>query len=481
MSQILDRTRVFGSRGLRALVLVGAAGAAGCGDNATSQGPGVEPPATYAFESRFEDGASSVAYAGQTFRHVLIETIDAYIGQLTERIDGGDFKPEPGDVRAVLDSYYAFDSMVSGDLGLPIEASMPLVQKKLDDLGTGKDLKAKFAGNGGDAEHADWKRNFRGYAGVGSAEALLFKLFDHLDALAVARATGEYEIDVTIPVFVTAEGHDLREFIGKLLLMGTAYSQVTDKYLDDELEASDNTQIDEDGEKEPFSALEHAWDEGFGYLGAARDYASYSDEELAGLAPGGGSYKDTNQDGKIDLMSEMNFGPAVYAAKRDLGSKDKTDFTADLWTAFATGRAIIAEAGETLTGDEKTALVEQRDAAVKAWESVIAASIVHYLNETIASLTASESGEFVLAELAEPYSELKAFSLGLQLNPRSRLSGKAFDSFHSQIGDAPVLPDAGKAKVTAYKQQLLAARKIIADTYGFAAANVGDDTGHGGW
>jgi len=459
------------------MALVGVLGAAACGDSTASESVAPEPPATYAFESRFEKGTTSVSYSGQTFRLVLIGTIDAYIGELTERIDGGDFKPEPGDVRAVLDSYYAFDSEVSGDLGFSIEAKKPLLQKNFDDLSTGKDLKAKFVGNGGDTEHADWKREFRGYKGVTSAEGLLFKLFDHLDALAVARAQGDYEIDATTPVFVTAEGHDLREFIAKMLVMGTAYSQATDKYLDEEL-AADNAQSVADGEKEPFSPLEHAWDEGFGYLGAARDYASYSDEDLADADS---SYKDSNQDGKIDVLSEMNFGPAVYAAKRDLASQDKTDFTGELWTAFATGRAIIAAGGETLSDEDKAALIEQRDAAVSAWEKVIAANVVHYLNETIASLTASESGELVLAELAEPYSELKAFALGLQFNPRSRLSGKAFDNFHSQIGDAPVLPEAGKAEVKAYKQKLLAARKIIADAYDFAAANVGDDTGRGGW
>ena len=30
------------------------------------------------------------------------------------------------------------------------------------------------------------------------------------------------------------------------------------------------------------TAMEHAWDEAFGYFGAARDYSRYTDEQLAG-------------------------------------------------------------------------------------------------------------------------------------------------------------------------------------------------------
>ncbi len=468
--------KVIFNKHLPIVALASVVSSLGCGSSEPAED--VRVPATYAFASRATAGASSVAYTGQTLRHVLLRAIDGFIDGLTATIDSGTFKPEPGDVRAVLESYYAFDSSVSGGDALPLETSLPLVQGSFDALASGKDLKGKFVGNGGPAEHKDWKQALRGYGGVTSAEALLFMLFDELDALAVARGRGEYEIDGTYPVFVTAGGRDLREFIGKLLMMGTAYSQATDKYLDDELEAAANTPAGDEGTKEPFTALEHAWDEAFGYLGAARDYASYTDEELASAT---GSYKDSNGDGKIDVTAEMNFGQAIYAGKRDLGSRDATDFTSDLWTSFLTGRAIIAQAGPSLRDSERKALRQQRDVAVAAWENVIAASIVHYLNETIASLGSASTGEFDLRALAEPFSELKAFSLGLQFNPRSRLSGEVFDAFHAALGDAPVLPDAGPAQLAAYQARLLEARGMLQKAYGFSDANVGDDTGQGGW
>ncbi len=452
-----------------------------CGDDSKevlAEPDQVEVPDAYEFKSRFDASQSSVSYSGQTFRLVLIENLDAFIGGLTEDIDSDDFKPASGDVRKVLDSYYAFDSEVSGEDAVAIKTSLPLVQKQMNDLSTGKDLKGKFAGNGGAADHKNWKTDFRGFEGVKGAEELLVKLFDQLDELAVARANGEYAVNAETPVYISAEGINLKEMIEKFLIVGVAYSQATDKYLDDALEEADNAQVEEDGKKKPFSGLEHAWDEGFGYLGAPRNYGERSDEQLAGE---GGAYSDANDDGKIDLLSEAAFAPALYAAKRDLGSQDKTDFTADLWTAFRTGRAILSSASDTLTAAEEQALFEQRDAAVTAFENVLAANVVHYLNETLVDLSGAETGDYELSSLAAHFSELKAFALGLQLNPRSRLAGKDFDLFHDKVGSAPVLPDEGAEQVKAYQKSLLEARDLLQKAYGFSDANVGAADGTGGW
>jgi len=451
---------------------------AGCDADSKAVADAVEVPETYTFASRFEQGKSSVAYSGQTLRHMLIKAIHEEIAELTDKIDSGTFKPEPGDVRAILDSYYAFDSKVSGTLALPMVSKLPLLQTKFDDIATGKDLKSKFAGNGGDTDHADWKTAFRGFEGQKSAEGLLFALFDRLDALAVARAAGEYEVDAKTPVFVTADGIDLKEMIEKLLMAGVAYSQVADKYLDEELEGKDNSQVMGDGKVEPYSALEHAWDEGFGYFGASRDYGAYDDKQLA--ADDGGAH-DLNKDGKVDVLSELSFAPALYAAKRDLASKDGTDFTGDLWDAFRTGRAILAQASDELTDEQESALLAQRDLAVDAFENVLAANVVHYLNQTLVDLGAVGTAEFELQELAEHFAELKAFSLGLQLNPRSRLAGEDFDTFHAHVRSKPVLPEEGAAAVKAYQAKLLEARDLLQKAYGFSDALVGDDTGKGGW
>ena len=78
-------------------------------------------------------------------------------------------------------------------------------------------------------------------------------------------------------VFVTSDGRDLQQLISTFLRVAIAYSQSADDYLDDDTEGkgllSDHS-APEDGK--PYTALEHAWDEGFGYTGMTRRYADLS-------------------------------------------------------------------------------------------------------------------------------------------------------------------------------------------------------------
>ena len=84
---------------------------------------------------------------------------------------------------------------------------------------------------------------------------------------------------------------------------------------------------------------ERVYNEAFGYFGAARDYAAYSDEALAGKN-GLSFYKDGNGDSKIDFHSEYNFGFSRNAGKRDLGGAQNTNFTKDAFDAFLAGTYI---------------------------------------------------------------------------------------------------------------------------------------------
>ncbi len=65
---------------------------------------------------------------------------------------------------------------------------------------------------------------------------------------------------------------------------------------------------------------------------------------------------------------------------------------------------------------------------------------------------------------------MKSFALMLQFNPRKAISDADFDQLHGLIGIAPVLP--GEDGFDAYDDDLLAARDIIRDAYGFSEANV---------
>ncbi|MDE0883476.1 MAG: DUF4856 domain-containing protein, partial [Myxococcota bacterium] len=287
---------------------------------------------------------------------------------------------------------------------------------------------------------------------------------------------------------VSPEGHDLQQLLAKFIGMAVFFSQGSDDYLDDDIAnkglLSSNAQSVKSGIAQPFSALGHAWDEAFGYFGAARDFNDYSDDEIA--AKGGrdgwsSGYHDSNGDGSIDLKSEYNFGHSRNAAKRDRGSAEgaKTDFTKSIFDAFIAGRALILAAGDELSATELNELKGYRNTIVSDWEAAIAATAVHYINAVLVDMGSFESDQYSFTNHAKHWSELKGFTLGLQFNPRSAMGDEQFALFHTLIGQAPVLP--GDDSAEDYRANLLEARALLAESYGFAEANLGDQQGQGGW
>jgi len=460
---------------------------AACGDEPSDRfegdpvGATVDVPATYAFESRFVDGASSVAYSGQTYRHVLIDELNAWIAGMGDAIDGGSFQPAAdGDVVASLDFYFRFDSASNGSTGLTAyDFDLPLLQGTFDDISSDKDLVGKLAGNDSATDHMDWSTAFGGWSdasiaasggSIDSPEGLVLAFFETLEDNAIGRAEGTVRQGpdgAQLPVYVTETGLDLRQLTQKFLLMAVTFSQAADDYLDDDTDGkgllAPNTQ---DGDN-AYSTLEHQWDEGFGYFGASIDYSAWTDAAIAD-----GAVMDLDGDGSIDLGSEVNFGASTNAAKRDAGATVATDFTAEAFAGFRTGRAIIAAAGDTLTDDEMAALMTERDRAIGAWESAIAATVVHYINDTLGDMDAMGTDDYSFTDHAKHWSELKGFALGFQFNPRSPLSDADFAQFHQLVGDAPVLESAGAEALDAYRADLLAARDLLQTAYGFDPQNV---------
>ena len=260
------------------------------------------------------------------------------------------------------------------------------------------------------------------------------------------------------------------------------------------------------------TAMEHNWDEAYGYFGAARDYTDYTDDEIAGKATQNGArkkYHDTNGDGKIDLTSEYNFGNSVNAAKRDRGRS--TDFTKNAFDAWIRGRAIItAHHGknfEKWSDSMKADLRAQVAAIGAAWEGAVAATVIHYINDVLADMSKFDTDDYNYADHAKHWGELKGFALGLQFNPNSPLheeragfcytaangidytvtevgctgaSGewtapaKAFVQLHEIIGDEPCLDSSPSnnenwAKYQAYLDE---ANNIIKEAFAFNAEDV---------
>ncbi len=457
-----------------------------CADDSAADGSETggnpEVPSVYEFESRFAPDESSVSYGGQTFRQLLVVAMTNEIAEIQREIVEDAKVFADGEVEARLNFYYQFDSATGGSLPIGVETTPPALQSTWDEVSSDKDLQGKIAGNDAKGQHADWSTEFVGWDGS-SPDETIAAFIATLDDMAVAYSSGTIPTDpdgAQIPVFyVDAMGRDYSQLLPKLLLGAVNFSQGADDYLDDDIEGSglqaDNSAADEGS---PYTALEHAWDEGFGYFGAARGYLDYSDDEIAGAGGRDGwssGYHDADADGFIDLGAEYNFGAAVNAAKRDRGSTATTDFTRDAMEAFLAGRHIIATADGALDDASYADLQAQRDIAVDAWEKAIAATAVHYINDTLADMSATE---YDFVGHAKHWSELKGFALSLQFNPRSPVGDADFATLHDLLGTAPVLPG---GDLEAYAADLRSARQILGDAYGFDAANLGDDDGQGGW
>jgi len=428
-------------------------------------------PETYRFASRLGDGSDSVANSGQVFRHVLISDMKSRIGGMTDRLDAGWF-PVAGEVVGELDFYFAFDGSSAGSLDHGISTDPAPLQTTYDDIASGKDLVGKLAGNDAVGQHADWSTDMVGWTadGVTTPESLVRAWFAQVESQAIDWSNGDYPLDPAgapvAAVYVTDDGTDLQQLIQKFLLGAVAFSQGADDYLDDDTDGkglrSDHSAV-EDGAN--YTALEHAWDEGVGYFGMSRDYGQWTDAEIADL-PG----KDTvDVDGSIDLLKEAVWGHAVNAGKRDdCGDcAAPTDGTKRAWDAFVAGRAYIAGKTETLSDEEVSELAVFRDAALDAWEEAIAATVVHYINDTIADLDAYEAGTGDFNDVAKHFSEMKGFALSLQFNRLSPMSEAQFAELHGLLGQAPGLDD-----VAGYQADLLDARALLGASYGFAEGNL---------
>ena len=444
---------------------------------------------TYKFESKFITGESSVGYSGQSARHALIAELNNYIGSgLQADIDANVF----ADKAAVIDKLNSYfrttDDQYNNNFALTFlsDAKQAFITDVSSSL---KNLVGKIAGNDASRMHKDWTDG-TSLVGAGAGmtpETLVDTYFEQLaDNAMNANIRRDEATDSEITnVYVNTDGTDLKQLIQKFLLMSVTYSQGTDDYLDEGL-AADNIDPRDTGNAD--TALEHGYDEGFGYFGAARDYLEYNDNEIAsavdaddtttGRIEWNGNH-DTDADGVFDLTSEVNLGNSVNAAKRDrgtVGNANPTDYTKMVMEAFLAGRKIINDnVGTVFTAEQTAALAEQRDIAVGAWEKAVAATVIHYINDVMADLDKAGTTEYNYEDVAKHWSEMKGFALGLQFNPHSPITDQQFADIHNYLGLKPVLMAFGssdKTDVTAYIADLEKARDVLEAALSFDATNV---------
>lgn len=464
-----------------------------CGDDsAMSPDGGTGSRSGYSFESRFNAGEESVAHGGQTTRQILLADLQAEMVRLAEGVRDGTIDPtevdEEGEVVARLNAIYRAGSSDLGTRPLPslLADGDTACQATYADLGSAN-LFSKTAGEDSVTDHRDWTTEFAGWtdstvvsgAPVASPVALVDAFFQTFENQVRACALAVDDCPTSpggdpLPLYVTPDGLDLAQLVHKHLLGAVHFSQGSDDYLDDDVDGkgllSSNDGPDEAGAA--FSTLEHAWDEAFGYFGAAADYEDYTLDEIRGA--GGrpdyaNGYHDTNADGCIDLFTEYNWSASVNAAKRDAGSTTMTDLTGASFAAFIEGRTLVTNAGGPLDGAQASSLQGIRDEVAGAWEGALAATAIHYINDLRGDMGQCGTGDYSFADHAKHWSELKGFALSFQYNPRSPMTDPtAFAALHTALGDSPVLCDGDTAS---YDAALLGARDTLRDAYGFDATD----------
>ncbi len=442
----------------------------------------------YIFNSQFIAG-TSVDTSGQVARQVLIADLNAEIakGLDTKIINAPltvDTQPE---ALAILNQYYAGGTDTLGASPIALKTTPTTKQTTYTDISAGKKLQDKIAGNDSVTDHKDWDApgSFVGFTAA-SPDALIQTWLGAIAANTATKAAGTNRPDPidntkSLTIYQSNDGLDLKQLVQKFLLGAITFSQGTDDYLDDATAGKGILAPNVQDGANAFTKLEHQFDEGFGYFGAARNYNDYTDNEIRGNSGRDAfksGYNDTDGDGKIDLLSEFNFGNSTNAAKRDAGSTSGTDFTKAIFDAFVKGRTIISKASDPLTTAELDALKAQRDIIVTNWEKAIAATVVHYINEVLNDDMAKfpPATGYSYADHIKHWGEMKGFSLGFQFNPRSPMNtGTRFADFHTKVGEKPVLPNASAAAITAYKTALGEARDILKTAYSF------DETDVAGW
>ncbi|MDE3271093.1 DUF4856 domain-containing protein [Pseudoalteromonas sp. G4] len=456
----------------------------------------------YEFDTKLAGfSGSSVSYSGQTARHALSAEIKHYMGLMTvEYIETNGIMA--ADVRAKLNALWGdYAAVVDSPISHLGDDLSSYKQKTFFDISSSdKNLggeNGKIAGRDKLKMYKEWHvaGNFKGWNDFGTRAATPEGLVEHYFDLFVAQIekvnAGEALVDANgvaiSKAFITPEGLDLVQLVQKHTLGALMFSQGTDDYLGEGL-ASDN-KVSDKGTK-TYTALEHQFDEGFGYFGASRNYLEYSDSEIA-KKDGRENFQgknDINGDGAIDLTSEFVWGNSSNAAKRDLGAEVATDLTAEAMTHFIAGRKMISDnVGKNVdefSAEDKTKFDNHVFQAALAWEKAIAATVVHYINDVIADIENIEDGEYTSAEFADyakHWGEMKGFALNFQfspfspfadhaLNPKKDTVGPAqFVDMHDLFGDMPVL--AGADEFANYKAKLIAARDILDNAYDFADAN----------
>jgi len=196
--------------------------------------------------------------------------------------------------------------------------------------------------------------------------------------LATADGTSTYLMD--------ARGIDHAQVIEKGLMGACFYYQIAEVYTGDDRMDVDNETI-EPGEG---TAMEHHWDEAFGYFGVPIDFPTTTD----GL---------------------FFWGKYSNTVNGVLGTNQK------IMDQYLKGRAAI-------TNDDLTARDEARVAVRAELEMAVVGAAIHYLNEVLANWDDYAKRQHALSEAI-------GFIYSLQFNPDKKVDNEAIKAYLALLGN----------------------------------------------
>ena len=304
----------------------------GCGDD-DDNGPGFTTPETYTF---IRDGQSTVSFSGQSTRIAMAEELTAAMLDFTRDADD-------------LNNMFRNAEGTNPFADAALNASTKSVRSK---VAASNDL---FAANA--VGSALVRETFDGWI-----NAQVNEVFPGRNQLATDGQAGQLADGGSVR-YVNARGYEYNQFFGKSLIGALMYDQLANNYLspavldrDGNAEANDAETL-VDGRN--YTAMEHFWDEAYGYLfGASADPAN-------GLADLG------TADGFLNkYLGRVETDP------------DFAGIAERIETAFRRGRAAIV-AGDYVARDEQGQLIKDELA------KVIAVRAVYYLQQGKAALSAT--------------------------------------------------------------------------------------------
>ncbi len=382
------------------------------------------------------DKTNSVAYTGQAARHTLHNSLKKLAGKGNGSANA--------DLKAQMMSYYAGKDAGRAIIDPTSKGAFKVKQTEVDAISKGKELKGKT-----------YKGLVPGFPGGKTGPEVVEFLIDKASA-----AKGGYDASI---------GYDYPQLISKFLMGAVFYNQAVDNYLDEKLEADKKPNNKPYKKGAYYTGKEHSWDEAFGYFGAPAHAMSLSAGDAYGIAKRKNlSVADADGNGVVDLVREMTYAHAYYAADSDKGG---TNYLHTITQAFIDGRKLIMSAkGEALSDAQRSQLKAYAKTIKTNWEKVIAEATFKYAGSVYKDLgklkiivDAEGDPSKEMRKYVKHWGELKGFSLALQTSGRDL--GDTAVQLNRLIGYGPILVDGSQVTGIADNGNIIAGPSKQAEGY----------------